>query len=91
LAGRLLARLDLQFYDQASRQYFSAPPQAGPGIFVRTLVDGDVPAPESLALLAGETAEMAKALSGAQLDSLDEGNPQAPGDQLLALAAATGK
>jgi uncharacterized protein YyaL (SSP411 family) len=91
LARRLLARLDLQFFDHASRQYFSAPPQAGPGIFVRTLVDGDVPAPGSLALLAGETAEMAKALSCAQLDSLDLGNPQAPGDQLLALALATGK
>jgi uncharacterized protein YyaL (SSP411 family) len=88
LAGSLLVRLDLQFYDPASRQYFSAPPHPGPGIFVRTLVDGDTPAPESLALLSGETAEMAKALSGAQLDSLDEGNPQAPGDQLLALATA---
>jgi uncharacterized protein YyaL (SSP411 family) len=91
LAGKLLARLDLQFYDHASRHFFSAPPQAGPGIFVRTLVDGDVPAPESLALLSGEAAEMGRALSGAQLDSLDEENPQAPGDQLLALALATGR
>jgi uncharacterized protein YyaL (SSP411 family) len=91
LAGKLLARLDLQFYDHASRQYFSAPSRAGPGIFVRTLVEGDVPAPESLALLSGETAEMTKDLSGAQLDSLDEGNPQAPGDQLLALAKTTAK
>jgi hypothetical protein len=91
MAGKCLVRLDLQFYDPISRHYFSAPAEAAPGIFVRTLVDGDVPAPESLALLAGETAEMTKALSGAQLDSLDEGNPQAPGDQLLALALATGK
>jgi hypothetical protein len=58
---------------------------------VRTLVDGDVPAPESLALLAGEPIETVKANSGAELDSLDEGNPQAPGDLLFALSRATGK
>lgn len=90
-AGKLLTRLDIQFYDPRSRHYLSAPPSPGTGIFVRTLADGDVPAPESMALMAGETAQMIQALSGAQFDSLDEGSPQVPGDQLLALAHVTGE
>jgi uncharacterized protein len=90
-AGKLLIRLDLEFYDPVSRHYFSAPPSPRPGVFVRTLADGDVPATESLALMAGETSEMTQAISGAQFDSMDEGNPQAPGDQLLALALVSGR
>jgi hypothetical protein len=91
LAARLLARLDDLFYDPASRHYFSTPASPPAGIFTRTLAAGDPPAPESLVLMAGGADDRAKAISDAQLDSLDEENVQAPGDQLLALALFAGR
>jgi uncharacterized protein YyaL (SSP411 family) len=86
LASRLVSRMDALFYDPGSRHYFSAADTQAPGMFTRTLAAGEPPAPESLALLAGENPERAKAILDSQLDSLDEESVQAPGDQLLAIA-----
>jgi uncharacterized protein YyaL (SSP411 family) len=86
LAARLLARLDKEFYDPGSRRYFGAPPGPAPGIFVRPFASGDPPGAEVLALLAGEPRERARDIAAGLLDSLDDANVQAPGDQLLAIA-----
>jgi hypothetical protein len=55
-------------------------------LFTRPLAWAEPEAPESLALLSGPRPERARALASGLLDSLDEANAQAPGDQLLALA-----
>jgi uncharacterized protein YyaL (SSP411 family) len=86
LAERMLARLDNEFFDPGSRRYFGAPPGPTAGIFVRPFASGDPPGAEILALLAGEPRERARDIAAGLLDSLDDANVQAPGDQLLALA-----
>ncbi len=86
LADRLLARLDAEYFDPIVRRYFGAPRTLRPGLFTRPFAWAEPEAPESLALLAGPSPERARAIAGGLLDSLDESNAQAPGDQLLALA-----
>jgi uncharacterized protein len=86
LAGVLLAQLDKGFYDPGSRRYFAAPPGPKAGIFVRPFASGDPPGAEALALIAGEPRERAGEIAAGLLDSLDDANVQAPGDQVLSLA-----
>lgn len=90
IAARLLARLDQEFYDPGSRRYFGAPPGPKAGIFVRPFASGEPPGPEALALLAGEPREKATDIAAGLLDSLDDANVQAPGDQLFSLAVFAG-
>jgi uncharacterized protein YyaL (SSP411 family) len=90
LADHLLARLDAEYFDPIGRRYFGAPRALRPGLFTRPYAWGEPEAPEALALLAGPSPEQARAIAGGLLDSLDEANAQAPGDQLLALALYAG-
>jgi len=85
LADRILARLDRDFYDPGSRRYFGAPAGPAPGMFVRPFASGEPPGAEAMAILAGTSRARAGDLAAGLLDSLDEGSPQSPGDQLLAL------
>jgi uncharacterized protein YyaL (SSP411 family) len=84
LSSRFLAQLDGRFYDASGGGYFGAASPAGPGFFMRPAAAGDPPSAESLGLLA--RSPNSKALAGALLQSMEDSSPQAPGDQLLALA-----
>jgi hypothetical protein len=84
LSSRFLAQLDARFYDASSGAYFGAPSPAGPGFFMRPASAGDPPTVETVAILA--RSSNSGAIAAALLQSLDESSPQAPGDQLLALA-----
>lgn len=86
LADRLLLRMDALYYDPVTRRFFAAPDTARPGVFVRPFAVGEPLAPESLVIFARPAPDRARNLAGGLLDSLDESNAQAPGDQLLALA-----
>jgi uncharacterized protein YyaL (SSP411 family) len=90
LADRLLARLDVVYFDPVTRRYFAAAEAARPGLFVRPYAVAEPLAPESLALFAVPAPDRARNLAGGLLDSLDEGNVQAPGEQLLALIIYAG-
>ncbi|HEY1848910.1 MAG TPA: DUF255 domain-containing protein [Opitutaceae bacterium] len=83
LADKLLSQLDARFYS-ASGTYFGASLPLGRGFFVRPLPADDPPSADALAIFAAapHSREIAAALS----QSLEETSPQAPGDQLLALA-----
>jgi hypothetical protein len=86
LAERLLARLDREYYDPSGRRYFGAPAAPNPWMFVRPYATGDPPSAEALVILAGASRARTRDVAAGLLDSLDEANAQAPGDQLLALA-----
>ncbi len=83
LAARLLGRLDSQFLDPSSGQYFCSPAPAGPGLFARPLCAGDPPSAAALALAAG--APHGPAIAAALSDAMEATNAQVPGDELLAL------
>jgi len=84
LSSLFLAQLDARFYDGASGAYFGAPSPAGPGFFMRPASAGDPPSVETLSVLA--RSPNSGAIAAALLQSLEDSSPQAPGDQLLALA-----
>jgi len=84
LSSKLLEQLDARFYGQASHSYFGAPDPAGNGFFMRPFAAGDPPTAESLAVLA--KSKNTNAIASSMLRDLNESSPQAPGDQLLALA-----
>lgn len=84
LSSRLLEQLDSRFYDPASSSYFGAPTPLGGGFFIRPFAAGDPPSAETLSILA--KSKYTNAIAAALLQDLNESGPQAPGDQLLALA-----
>jgi uncharacterized protein YyaL (SSP411 family) len=85
LATLLLARAGGVFFDSVHGAYFATPATLPPGLVVRPPAAGDVPAAETLALLAGAPPDQAAALAKTLAASLDAGTP-APGDVLLALS-----
>jgi hypothetical protein len=86
LAGRLLGQMDRIYYDPVTSRYFAAMAPPGPGFCARPFGAGDPPDAESLAIVA--QAAHGDAVAAALSDSLEETSAQAPGDDLLALAAA---
>ena len=89
LTDKLLFQLSARYFDPASSAYFGSPAPLAPGFFVRPFGAGDPPSAESIALPA--RAVHAASVAAQLSESLDEGNPQAPGDQLLALAFFSGE
>ncbi len=87
LATKLLAKAGSQFFEATSGRYYATPATLPAGISARPPAGNDVPVAESLALMAGVTAEQAKAITAALSATLDDPNaPTASGDILLALS-----
>jgi hypothetical protein len=84
LSRRVLDQLDALYLDPATGAFFGAPSPPGPGFFMRPLGADDPPSAESLAVAAHDAH--AQAIAAALSESLEESSPQAPGDQLLAIA-----
>jgi uncharacterized protein YyaL (SSP411 family) len=87
LADRLLARCDELFLDARQGVYLASPPAVPAGVFSRApafLLSDNVPAPESIALLAGPSRETAGALERGLVQRMTVSG-STTGDELLAL------
>ncbi len=87
LADQLLARCDRLFLDAKLGVYLASPAPAPAGVFSRAqayLLSDNLPAPESVALLAGPSRETAAALKRGLMQRLTVSG-SATGDELLAL------
>jgi hypothetical protein len=84
LANRLLARAGVVFFDPARGTYFASAATLPVGVFVRAPANDDPPAAESIALMAGPSADQSAALTKALVAGLN--GDASPGDVLLALA-----
>lgn len=85
-AAHFLARGTELFFDPATGRYMATPAILPPGIALRVPAIGDIPSPETLALLAGVDAGTAALLRRALLAQV-EYDEQPPGEVLLGLAA----
>jgi len=86
-ADHFLARGNELFFDPATGRYMATPAKLPSGIALRVPAIGDIPSPETLALLAGVDAGTAALLRRALLAAV-EYDEQPPGEVLLGLAAA---
>ncbi|MDB6128475.1 MAG: hypothetical protein JWM35_2371 [Verrucomicrobia bacterium] len=86
-ADHLLARGNEIFFDPAVGKYMASPAQLPSGIALRVPATGDIPSPETLALLARTDAGTAALLRLALLAEV-EYDEQPPGEVLLGLATA---
>jgi uncharacterized protein YyaL (SSP411 family) len=89
LANKLLVQLATRYYDPTTSSYFGSPAATSPAFFIRPPAGEDPPTAASMALPA--RAIHATAVAAQLSESLEETSPQAPGDQLLALAFFSGE